>query len=208
MMGRMASTVVDAADLPVTAKTRLGWDDSTIKIREVALMMQDIGIKALTVHARTRSQKYKGEARYEWLKYVKETPGLHIPIIGNGDITSPEVAKQVFDETGVDGIMVGRGAIGDPWIFKRIKVYLETGELIPEPTWEERLELCCKHLELSVEHHGLRYGVIIMKKHYGNYFKGIPHAKGLRLEIMELDDPQEIVEKIMNFQPVSQFAVV
>src|SRR5690554_5289597 len=143
MMERMAGTVVDAAgDFPVTVKTRLGWDDSTIRIQEVALMLQQVGVKALTVHARTRAQKYKGDARWEYLKILKNTPGLEIPVIGNGDVTSAESAKKMFDETGVDGVMIGRGAIGNPWIFEQIRHYLDTGETLPDPTLAERLELC------------------------------------------------------------------
>ena len=196
MMERMAGTVVDAVDIPVTVKTRLGWDENTIRIREVALMLQSLGVKALTIHARTRMQKYKGEAQWQWLKYVKDTPGLHIPIIGNGDIVSPEIAKKVLDETGVDGLMIGRAAIGNPWIFQRTKHYLETGELLPEPTFSDRLFMCAEQLKRSVEHHGERYGVIIMKKHYGNYLKGIHNGKHLRMELMEIEDSNEIITKL------------
>ncbi|MDZ7690079.1 MAG: tRNA dihydrouridine synthase DusB [Balneolaceae bacterium] len=128
LMERMAGSVVDAVkDRPVTVKTRLGWDDNTIRIQEVALMLQKLGVKALTVHARTRNQKYKGNARWEWLRKLKNTPGLEIPIIGNGDVTSPQDAKRMFDETGVDGVMIGRGAIGSPWIFEQTRHFLETG---------------------------------------------------------------------------------
>ncbi|HBX66222.1 MAG TPA: tRNA dihydrouridine synthase DusB, partial [Balneolaceae bacterium] len=195
MMERMAGTVVDAVESkPVTVKTRLGWDDSTIKIQEVALMLQSLGVKALTVHARTRAQKYKGDARWEWLKRLKNTPGLEIPIIGNGDVTSPELAKKMFEETGVDGVMIGRGAIGNPWIFERTRHYLETGEILPEPTVEERIELCAEQLRLSVEHQGERYGVIIMKKHYGQYLKGIRNGKNLRMELMKHDEMDPILE--------------
>lgn len=201
LMERMAGIVVDSTDLPVTAKTRLGWDEQSIHIQEVALMLQSVGIKALTIHARTRSQKYKGQADYSWLKKVKETPGLHIPIIGNGDITSPQIAKQVFDETGVDGIMVGRAAIGDPWIFTRIKHYLAFGEELPEPDWRDRIELCARQVEMSVAHHGERYGVVIMKKHYGNYLKGIRNGKHLRLQLMEQNTVDELLEVLYNFSP-------
>lgn len=208
MMERMAGTVVDAVgSKPVTVKTRLGWDDKTIKIREVALMLQSVGVKALTIHARTRNQKYKGEARWEYLKYVKETPGLEIPIIGNGDVTSPETAKRMFDETGVDGVMIGRGSIGNPWIFQRTKHYLETGELLPEPNIKERLDLCAQHLMASVDHHGERYGVIMMKKQYGNYFKGIRNGKKLRSELMKENELQPLLELIYNFKDQELFAV-
>ncbi len=208
MMERMAGTVVDAVtDRPVTVKTRLGWDDDTIRIQEVALMLQRVGVKALTVHARTRCQKYKGDARWEWLKKLKNTPGLEIPIIGNGDVTSPELAKKMFDETGVDGVMIGRGAIGNPWIFEQTRHYLETGELLPEPTLEEKLNVCARQLRLSVEHQGERYGVIIMKKHYGQYLKGIRNAKKLRMELMKHDTMEPILEILLNFKEADVFAL-
>ncbi len=208
MMERMAGTVVDAAEnLPVTVKTRLGWDDNSIRIREVALMLQNIGVKALTVHARTRAQKYKGEARWEWLKKLKSTPGLHIPVIGNGDVTSPELVKKMFDDTGVDGVMIGRGAIGNPWIFRQARHYLENGEHLPEPTLQERLELCAEQLRLSVEHHGERYGVIIMKKHYGQYLKGIRSGKKLRAAIMEEKEMKPILELLLNFRDEEIFVL-
>ena len=208
MMERMAGTVVDAVtDRPVTVKTRLGWDDDTIKIQEVALMLQKIGVKALTVHARTRCQKYKGDARWEWLKKLKDTPGLEIPIIGNGDVTSPELAKKMFDETGVDGVMIGRGAIGNPWIFQQSRHYLETGELLPEPTLEEKLNVCAEQLRLSVAHQGEKYGVVIMKKHYGQYLKGIYNGKKLRMELMKHDTMDPILEILLNFKEEDTFAL-
>lgn len=208
MMERMAGTVADAVDnLPVTVKTRLGWDDNTIRIQEVALMLQNIGVKALTVHARTRCQKYKGEARWGWLKKLKDTPGLEIPVIGNGDVITPEDAKRMFDETGVDGVMVGRGAIGNPWFFRQTRHYLETGELLPEPSLHERLELCAEQLRLSVSHHGERYGVIIMKKHYGQYLKGIRNGKKLRAAIMEEKEMAPVLELLLNFREEKLYAV-
>lgn len=207
MMERMAGTVVDATDLPVTVKTRLGWDDQTIRIREVALMLQSVGIKSLTVHARTRSQGYKGEARWEYFKYLKETPGLEIPVVANGDITTPEQARYLFDETGVDGLMIGRAAIGNPWIFRHIKHYLEFNELLPPPTIEERLDLCARQLRASVEHHGERFGIIMMKKHYGNYLKGIRNGKRLRMEIMEKQQMEEILELLLNFRETPEIQV-
>ncbi|MBO6620353.1 MAG: tRNA dihydrouridine synthase DusB [Balneola sp.] len=208
MMERMAGTVVDAVtDRPVTVKTRLGWDDDTIKIQEVALMLQKLGVKALTVHARTRCQKYKGDARWEWLKKLKNTPGLEIPIIGNGDVTSPELAKKMFDETGVDGVMIGRGAIGNPWIFEQSRHYLETGELLPEPTLEEKLNVCAEQLRKSVVHQGEKYGVVIMKKHYGQYLKGIYNGKKLRMELMKHDTMDPILEILLNFKEEDSFAL-
>ncbi|MEX2456255.1 MAG: tRNA dihydrouridine synthase DusB [Balneolaceae bacterium] len=208
MMERMAGSVVDAAgDFPVTVKTRLGWDDSTIRIQEVGLMLQKLGVKALTVHARTRCQKYKGDARWEYLKELKNTPGLEIPIIGNGDVDSPEMAKKMFDETGVDGVMIGRGAIGNPWIFEQTRHYLETGELLPDPTIEERLSLCADQLRLSVAHHDEKYGVIIMKKHYGQYLKGIRNGKKLRGAIMQEKEMQPVLELLLNFKEEETYAL-
>lgn len=207
LMARMTEKVVDATKLPVTVKTRLGWDEETIRIQEVALMLQGLGVKALTVHCRTRSQGYKGSARWEYLKLLKNTPGLEIPIIGNGDITTPEEAKHVFDSTGVDGIMIGRAAIGNPWIFRQMKVYLQTGEILPEPTLRERMEICAEQLRASVAHHGEKYGVITMKKHYGNYLKGIRNGKKLRLELMEHDTAEPIIEALLNFDDQEIFAL-
>lgn len=207
LMERMAGSVLDAVDdTPVTVKTRLGWDDRTIKIQEAALMLQDLGIKALAVHARTRCQKYKGDARWEWLKKLKNTPGLEIPIIGNGDVKSPEDVKRMFDETGVDGVMIGRAAIGNPWIFERTRQYLETGELPPKPTIEDRIELCAEQLRRSVDHHGERYGVIIMKKHYGQYLKGIRNSRQLRAEIMEEKEMKPILDLLYSFKEKEMYA--
>ena len=207
LMERMAGSVIDAVEnKPVTVKTRLGWDDRTIRIGEVALMLQDLGVKALTVHARTRNQKYKGDARWEWLKKLKNTPGLEIPIIGNGDVTSPQDAKRMFDETGVDGVMVGRGAIGNPWIFERSHHYIETGELLPEPTVEDRIELCSEQLRRSVEHHGEHYGVIIMKKHYAQYLKGVRNSRQLRAAIMEEKEMKPILDLLTRFKDQKIYA--
>jgi nifR3 family TIM-barrel protein len=208
MMERMAGTVVDAVeDRPVTVKTRLGWDDQSIRIQEVGLMLQRLGVKALTVHARTRKQKYKGDARWEYLKLLKNTPGLEIPIIGNGDVTTPELARQMFEETGVDGVMIGRGAIGNPWIFEQCRHYLEFGEKLPEPTIEEKLAVCAEQLRLSVKQHGERRGVIIMKKHYGQYLKGIHNAKKLRMKIMEEEEMAPILEILLNFTEKEIYAL-
>ena len=207
LMERMAGSVVDAVqNKPVTVKTRLGWDEN-IRIQEVALMLQSVGVKALTVHARTRQQGYKGEARWEYFKLLKNTPGLHIPIIGNGDITTPEQAKYVLDETGVDGIMIGRAAIGNPWIFRDIKHFLEFDEHLPEPTLQDRLEMCATQLRASVEHHGEKMGVVMMKKHYGNYLKGVRNGKRLRIQIMEHAEMSPILELLLNFKEEELFMV-
>ncbi len=169
-------------------------------------MLQKLGIKALAVHARTRNQKYKGEARWEWLKKLKNTPGLEIPIIGNGDVTTPQDAKRMFDETGVDGVMIGRGAIGSPWIFEQTRHYLDTGELLPPPSIDERIDLAAEQLRRAVDHHGERYGVIIMKKHYGQYLKGVRNSRKLRGAIMEEQEMQPILELLYNFKEQEMFA--
>lgn len=199
LMQRMTEKVVAATSLPVTVKTRLGWDEDSIRIQEVALMLQRIGVKALTVHCRTRAQGYKGTARWEYLKLLKNTPGLEIPIIGNGDITTPQEAREVFETTGVDGVMIGRAAIGNPWVFKQMRAYLDHGELLPGPGLQEKLEICADQLRASVAHHGERYGVIMMKKHYGNYLKGVRNGKHLRMELMKHDEMDAIIEALMNF---------
>jgi tRNA-dihydrouridine synthase B len=207
MMERMAATVVEATTLPVTVKTRLGWDENTIRIQEVALMLQRVGVKALTVHARTREQGYKGEARWEFLKLLKNTPGLHIPVFGNGDILTPHDAKRMFDETGVDGAMIGRGAIGNPWIFEQTKHYLQTGEMLPEPSVMDKMEVCAEQLRASVRHHGERYGVVMMKKHYGNYLKGIRNGKHLRMELMQHNEMEPIIGALLNFDESKYYPV-
>lgn len=207
LMERMAGSVIDAVEnKPVTVKTRLGWDDRTIRIQEAALMLQGLGVKALTVHARTRNQKYKGKARWQWLKKLKDTPGLEIPVIGNGDVTTPQDAKRMFEETGVDGVMIGRGVIGNPWIFERSRHYIETGELLPEPTVGDRIDLCAIQLQRSVEHHGERYGVIIMKKHYGQYLKGVRNSRQLRGAIMEEKKMQPILDLLFRFKDQEKYA--
>lgn len=208
MMERMAGTVVDAVEnRPVTVKTRLGWDEHSIRIQEVALMLQSVGVKALTVHARTRAQKYKGDADWNWLKKLKNTPGLHIPIIGNGDVTSPELAAKLFNETGVDAVMIGRGAIGNPWIFNQTRSYLDQGSYSADIPLRERLEVCAKQLQLSVEHQGERYGVIVMKKHYGQYLKGIRNGKKLRMELMQHNTMAPILERLLNYTEEEHFSV-
>tara|TARA_B100000575_G_C23141180_1_gene664145 strand:+ start:2351 stop:3361 length:1011 start_codon:yes stop_codon:yes gene_type:complete len=208
MMERMAGTVVDAVEnKPVTVKTRLGWNKYTIRIQEVALMLQSVGVKALTVHARTRAQKYKGDANWTWLKKLKNTPGLHIPIIGNGDVSTPELAAKLFNETGVDAVMIGRGAIGNPWIFRQTREYLDLGSYNAEISIKERLETCAKQLRLSVDHQGERYGVIIMKKHYGQYLKGIRNGKKLRMELMQHNTMEPILERLLNYSEKEYFLV-
>lgn len=184
LMVEITEKVVKAVKTPVTVKTRLGWDENSKNIIDIALKLQDMGIQGLTIHGRTRSQMYQGTADWTLIGEVKHHPKIHIPIIGNGDITSPEIAKERYNTYGVDGIMIGRGSIGKPWIFKHIRHYLETGELLPEPTIAEKIELIKKHLLKSVEDKGEYGGIMTMRRHYVQYLKGLSHSKELRLRLL------------------------
>ena len=198
-MQEITAAVVEASDYPVTVKTRLGWDDASIRILDVARMLEETGVQALAVHARTRSQMYKGDARWAWLWRIREEAGLSIPLIGNGDATSPERIEAMFDETGVDAVMVGRGAIGNPWIFRDTKIFRETGEVPPRPTWEERIRVVAEHLALKCEWLGERKGVLEMRRMYGGYFKGFRGASRLRSLIMEREQVDDVLELLLNF---------
>lgn len=198
LMVRLTKAVVNSTDLPVTVKTRLGWDEQSINIEEVAERLQDVGISALTIHARTRSQMYKGHSDWSYIAKVKNNPRIHIPIFGNGDIDSPEKALEYRNKYGIDGIMIGRAAIGYPWIFNEIKHYFATGELLPSPTIADRVEAAKNHLLWSVEWKGERQGVVEMRRHYANYFKGIPNFKEHRHRLVTLDASQEVVKALDN----------
>lgn len=202
-MVAMTKAVVNATTLPVTVKTRLGWDEGSKNIEEVAERLQDIGIQALTVHGRTRVQMYKGEANWELIAKIKENPRIHIPIFGNGDIDSPEKAWEYKNKYGVDGIMVGRASIGYPWIFREIKHYFKTQELLPPPTIAERVEACKSHFEFSLRWKGDKLGVLEMRRHYTNYFKGIPNFKPYRMELvtsMDIDFIRRKLDDITQFE--------
>jgi len=192
-MEKMTREIVNQVSLPVTVKTRLGWDDKTIRIREVALRLQDAGIKALTIHGRTRQQMYKGVANWDFIRDVKAHPDIEIPIFGNGDVSSPEVALDFKQKYGVDGIMIGRASIGYPWIFNEIKHFLKTGELLDPPDLEERVKVVKKHLTFSIEWKGERKGIFEMRRHYTNYFKGIPNFKPFRMKLVSSENPSEIM---------------
>jgi nifR3 family TIM-barrel protein len=192
LMLKMTSAIVKAVKLPVTVKTRLGWDDDSKTIVEVAEMLQDVGIKALTIHGRTRMQLYKGLADWTLIGEVKMNPRMKIPVIGNGDIDSPENAKEKFDSYGVDGIMIGRASVGRPWIFRDIRHYLDTGELLPEPTVNEKVDLTLRHLEKSFEYKEGNRAVYEMRRHFSNYFKGLPHFKETRLKLLTTLEVEEI----------------
>jgi tRNA-dihydrouridine synthase B len=187
-MVAMTSEIVKATHLPVTVKTRLGWDESTKNVGEVAERLQDIGIKALTVHGRTRVQMYKGEADWTLIREIKNNPRINIPIFGNGDVDSPEKALLMRNTYGVDGIMIGRASIGYPWIFNEIKHFFETGSHLAKPSIAERVAVCKKHLDFSMKWKGDVLGVIEMRRHYTNYFKGLDHFKEFRMKLVTCND--------------------
>ncbi len=193
-MQKMTEEIVKQVKLPVTVKTRLGWDEKTIKIVEVAKRLQDVGIQALTIHGRTRKQMYKGVADWTKIAEVKNHPDIHIPIIGNGDIDSPQKALEYKNKYGVDGIRIVRAAIGYPWIFNEIKHFFKTGEMLPEPTLTMRVTAAREHLDFSVEWKGDRKGIYEMRRHYTNYFRGIPHFKPYRTRLVTAETPEEVRE--------------
>lgn len=189
-------STVRATPLPVTVKTRLGWDEKNIVILDVAKMVEQAGAQALTIHCRTRSQAHNGSADWSWLEKIKKVSAL--PIIGNGDVMTPEDVKRML-ETGCDGVMIGRAAIGNPWIFKQTKHYLKTNELLPPPPVQERIETCIEHLKLSVEYDGIRGGLIPFRKYYAGYLRGLPHVAQLRNDLMQLVDLQAIIDLLNRF---------
>ncbi len=191
-MVEITRRVVDAVKLPVTVKTRLGWDQDSLIIVELAERLQDAGISALTIHGRTRAQLYKGTADWTLIGEVKRNPRMHIPIIGNGDITTPEGAAEAFDRYGVDGIMIGRASFGHPWIFREVKHYLATGELLPPMSVLDRVALAKRHLAKSLEIKGDRVGLLEMRRHLSCYFKGLDNFKETRLKLVTLNDPAEL----------------
>ena len=191
-MVEITRSVVDAVKLPVTVKTRLGWDDESKIIVELAERLQDAGIEALTIHGRTRAQLYKGEADWSLIGEVKRNPRMHIPIIGNGDITTPEKAKEAFDRYGVDAIMIGRASFGHPWIFREVKHYLATGELLEPMSVADRVDLAKRHLAKSLEVKGERVGILEMRRHLNCYFKGLENFKDTRLKLVTLTDANEL----------------
>jgi len=208
LMVRLTKAVVSSTHLPVTVKTRLGWDNDSINIDEVAERLQEVGIKALTIHARTRAQMYKGEADWEHISRIKNNPNIEIPIFGNGDIDSPQKALEYKNKYSCDGVMIGRGAIGYPWIFNEIKHFFETGEILPEPTIAERLEAVKNHALWSVEWKGERPGIVEMRQHYSNYFRGIPHFKEFKtkfLQALTLEQIDEIIEETKHFYQENMF---
>ncbi len=199
-MVKLTEAVVKSTNLPVTVKTRLGWDDKTKYIEEIAERLQDVGIKALSIHGRTRKQMYKGEADWTLIGKIKENPRVKIPIFGNGDINSPEKAKLYRERYGVDGIMIGRASIGNPWIFREIKHYFATGEILPPPTVEERVAAARQHLEHSIEWKGQTLGILEMRRHYTNYFRGFPHIKPYRTKLVTSHEPEELFSVLAEIE--------
>lgn len=191
-MVRLTQEIVRSTSLPVTVKTRLGWDDSSKYIVEVAERLQDVGIQAISIHGRTRVQMYKGEADWSLIAEVKANPRMRIPVFGNGDIDSPQKALEYKQRFGVDGVMIGRASIGYPWIFREIRHFLQTGEILPPPDLQERIQICRRHLDFSLRWKGPVLGVLEMRRHYTNYFKGLPNIKPYRTELVTLDEPSAI----------------
>jgi len=194
LMVKLTKSVVKNTHLPVTVKTRLGWDENSINIDEVALRLQDVGIKALTIHARTRAQMYKGEADWSHIARVKSNPNIEIPIFGNGDIDSPQKALEYKEKYGIDGIMIGRAAIGYPWIFDEIKSFLNNGTLLDKPNLKNRVEAAKNHLIWSIEWKGEKLGIVEMRRHYTNYFKGIPNFKEHRQKLVTYNDYNDLLK--------------
>lgn len=197
LMEAITRAVVNAIDIPVTAKTRLGWCDSNINIIEIAQMLESCGIQALTIHGRTRSQKFKGQANWDLIGQAKQA--VKIPVIGNGDVNSPEDAARMLQVAGVDGVMIGRGTYGNPWIFEQTKYFLKTGQHLAAPSLEERIEVLLEHLALSIQYKGARRGSLEMGKHYGNYLRGLHNVKHLKGALRSLTDYHEIRDTIYRF---------
>jgi nifR3 family TIM-barrel protein len=202
LMVKLTEAVVKSTNRPVTVKTRLGWDDATINIIEVAERLQDVGIQALTIHARTRAQMYKGSANWDWISKVKENPRMHIPIFGNGDVDSPQKAQEYRNRYGADGIMIGRASIGYPWIFREIKHYFKTGEILPPPDIHERVRTARQHLQDSLDWKGLKLGVLEMRRHYAPYLKDLPHIKPYRAQLVTLMEPNALFEVLDEIEQV------
>ena len=202
LMIRLTKAVIRSTNLPVTVKTRLGWDDNSINIDEVAERLQDIGVQALSIHARTRAQMYKGHSDWSHIARVKNNPRITMPIFGNGDIDSAEKALEYKNKYGIDGIMIGRAAIGYPWIFNEIKHYFETGENLPLPTIIDRVEAARNHLTWSMDWKGERLGIVEMRRHYTNYFKGIAAFKDHKQQLVTLDEPENLFKKLSEIEEI------
>ena len=210
LMEKLTAEMVKRTKLPITVKTRLGWDHDSIKIVEVAERLQDVGIKSIAIHGRTRAQMYKGNADWKPIAAVKNNPRMHIPVFGNGDVNTPERAVEMRDEYGLDGAMIGRATIGNPWFFKQVKHYFKTGEHLPPISLTERVEAARRHLQMSIDWKGEKLGVFETRRHYTNYFKGIPNFKEYRMKMVTSDHSKdvfaafdEVLEKFADYQFVS-----
>lgn len=192
LMVSLTEAMVKHTNLPITVKTRLGWDHDSIKIVEVAERLQDVGCKAISIHGRTRAQMYKGDADWKPIAQVKNNPRMHIPVFGNGDVNSPERAVEMRDEYGLDGAMIGRASIGYPWFFKEVKHYFETGAHLAPPTMQERIDVARRHLQMAIDWKGEKLGVFETRRHYTNYFKGIPDFKPYRMKMVTSDDAADV----------------
>ena len=196
LMVSLTKEIVNRTNLPVTVKTRLGWDEKTIKIVEVAERLQDVGIKAISIHGRTRAQMYKGDADWTQIAAIKNNPRMHIPVFGNGDVNSPEKAKEMRDDYGLDGAMIGRASIGNPWFFDQVKHYLSTGNKKEEPGISDKARMAKRHLEMAVKWKGEVLGVLETRRHYGNYFKGVANFKETKSRILNEKDPIKIFHEL------------
>lgn len=207
LMVKLTEAMVKRTHLPITVKTRLGWDHDSIRIVEVAERLQDVGCKAISIHGRTRAQMYKGDADWKPIAAVKNNPRMYIPVFGNGDVNTPEKAVEMRDSYGLDGAMIGRASIGQPWFFKQVKHFFTTGEHLAPPTMEERVTIARRHLEMAIAWKGERLGIVETRRHYTNYFKGIPHFKEFRLKMVTTDEPSgvfaifdEVIEKFRDYE--------
>jgi tRNA-dihydrouridine synthase B len=207
-MIRLTKAIVDSTNLPVTVKTRLGWDESSKHIVEVAERLQDVGIQAISIHGRTRVQMYKGEADWSLIAEAKNNPRLRIPVFGNGDVDSPQKALEMKNRYHVDGVMIGRAAIGNPWVFNEIKHFFKTGEILDPPTIMQRADAAKEHLKCSVQWKGERLGIVEMRRHYSNYFKGIPHFKETRNQLVMVDDLSELYAILDEVAPSYEATMV
>lgn len=200
----LTKAIVENTTLPVTVKTRLGWDHNTIQIHDVVKRLQDVGIQAISIHARTRSQMYKGEADWSYIAKIKNDPSIHIPVFGNGDVDTPQKAKEYKERYGPDGIMIGRASIGYPWIFREIKHYLKTGEVLAPPTLDERIEAVQQHLGFSVKWKGPKLGVLEMRRHYKSYFRSIDGIKSFREQLVLAPDADSILSLLEDIRAIAE----
>ena len=208
LMVKLTREMCKRTKLPVTIKTRLGWDENSIRIVEVAERLQDVGAKAISIHGRTRAQMYKGEANWKPIAEVKNNPRMFIPVFGNGDVNSPEKAKIMRDEYGLDGAMIGRASIGNPWFFNQVKAFLKTGETLQLPSILERINVAKRHLEMSIKWKGDRLGILETRRHYSNYFKGIKDFKPYRTKLVTLESTKELMNLFSELEEINESLLV